>query len=152
MLELRDYRPQDFPRLLEIDQACFAQGIAYSEQELRYFLKMPMAITLVAVEGENIVGFVVADRLRQRHAARMLGRIITIDVTPDGQHAGTGTALLTAVEAQLRQAGCDAVTLEVAVDNAPALSFYKKHGYSVLKVLPRYYLGSIDGLMMVKRL
>ena len=44
------------------------------------------------------------------------------------------------------------VSLEVAVDNEPALSFYKKHGYSVLKVLPRYYLDSIDGLLMGKRL
>ena len=44
------------------------------------------------------------------------------------------------------------VSLEVAVDNAKAMKFYKKHGYSVLKVLPRYYLNSIDGLLMGKKL
>jgi len=38
------------------------------------------------------------------------------------------------------------------VDNDLALNFYKKHGYTVLKVLPRYYLDSIDGLLMGKRL
>ena len=53
---------------------------------------------------------------------------------------------------ELKYAGCDYVSLEVAVDNEPALRFYKKHGYSVLKVLPRYYLDSIDGLLMGKRL
>jgi ribosomal protein S18 acetylase RimI-like enzyme len=152
VLELRRYRPQDFPRLLEIDQACFVEGIAYSEQELRYFLSLPAAITLVAADGEKIQGFVIADRLRQRRNARAMGRIITIDVVPEVQHSGAGSRLLTAVEDELQQAACDSVTLEVAVDNAPALSFYKKHGYSVLKVLPRYYLDSIDGLMMGKML
>jgi ribosomal protein S18 acetylase RimI-like enzyme len=149
---LRKYRPEDFNRLMEIDRACFVEGIAYTENELRYFLRMPASITLVAQDGANIQGFVIADRLRQRRTARAMGRVITIDVLPEARHAGTGTLLLTSVEEELRQAGCDTVTLEVAVDNAPALSFYKKHGYSVLKVLPRYYLNSIDGLMMGKRL
>lgn len=152
MPSLRKYRPEDFESLLEIDRACFVEGIAYNENELRYFLRMPASITLVAEDSGNIQGFVIADRLRQRRSARAMGRIITIDVLPKSQHTGTGTMLLTTVEKELRQAGCDSVTLEVAVDNARALSFYKKHDYSVLKVLPRYYLDSIDGLMMGKRL
>jgi ribosomal-protein-alanine N-acetyltransferase len=81
-----------------------------------------------------------------------MGRIITIDVTPPAQHTGLGSLLLTSAETELRQAGCDYVSLEVAVDNDSALRFYKKHGYSVLKVLPRYYLDSIDGLLMGKKL
>lgn len=149
---LRKYRPEDFARLLEIDQACFVEGIAYTENELRYFLRMPASTTLVAEDAGTILGFVIADCFRQRRTARAMGRIITIDVVPDVQHSGAGTMLLTEAEAELRHAGCDSVKLEVAVDNAPALGFYKKHGYSVLKVLPRYYLDSIDGLMMGKKL
>jgi ribosomal protein S18 acetylase RimI-like enzyme len=38
------------------------------------------------------------------------------------------------------------------VDNERALRFYKKHGYSVLKALPRYYRDEIDGLLMGKKL
>jgi ribosomal protein S18 acetylase RimI-like enzyme len=44
------------------------------------------------------------------------------------------------------------VFLETAVDNLAALTFYKRHGYSVLRTLPRYYQGSVDGLRMEKRL
>jgi ribosomal protein S18 acetylase RimI-like enzyme len=44
------------------------------------------------------------------------------------------------------------VSLEVSVDNPVALRFYKKMGYSVLKVLPKYYLGTVDGLLMGKKL
>jgi ribosomal-protein-alanine N-acetyltransferase len=104
------------------------------------------------LQEEEIVGFVIADRFRPRRASRSVGKIITIDVAPPAQHTGLGTLLMASAEAELKQAGCDYVSLEVAVDNEPALRFYKKHGYSVLKVLPHYYLDSIDGLLMGKGL
>ena len=152
MLELRPYRPQDRKRLLEIDQLCFVSGISYTEEELAFFLKRSSAISLVAEDDGNIAGFIIADRLRSRRAATLIGHIITIDVLPDARRAGLGSRLLSAAEQELKIAGCESVSLEVAVDNAPALIFYKKHGYSVLKVLPRYYLDSIDGLLMGKKL
>jgi [ribosomal protein S18]-alanine N-acetyltransferase len=151
---LRKYRPADFDRLLKIDRACFVEGIAYSEDEMRYFLSMPSAITTVAERQGNgvIQGFIIADCFRQPRTTRAMGRIITIDVAPQAQHSGLGTLLLKKAEDVLSNAGCDSVLLEVAVDNEPALRFYKKHGYSVLKALPRYYLDSIDGLLMGKKL
>ncbi len=152
MLQVRKYEPADFERLLEIDHACFIEGIAYSAMELRYFLAMPTAISLVGVNDGALSGFIVADRFRPRRASRSVGKIITIDVAPEAQHMGVGALLMNSAEHELKQAGCDYVSLEVAVDNGPALNFYKKHGYSVLKVLPRYYLDSIDGLLMGKRL
>ena len=152
VIRVRQYQQEDFPRLLEIDQSCFVEGIAYSKEEMRYFLGMPTAISLVGLQDEEIMGFVIADRFRPRRASRLVGKIITIDVAPSAQHSGLGTLLMSSAEAELKQAGCDYVSLEVAVDNDPALRFYKKHGYSVLKVLPRYYLDSIDGLLMGKRL
>ncbi len=152
MLSVRQYQAGDFERLLEIDHSCFVEGIAYSEPEMRYFLAMPTAISLVGVQGGNIVGFIIADRFRPRRASRSMGKIITIDVAPEAQHSGLGSLLTRAAEAGLKEQGCDYVSLEVAVDNEAALRFYKKHGYSVLKVLPRYYLDSIDGLLMGKKL
>lgn len=151
---MRHYRPEDFDRLLEIDQVCFVEGIAYNERELRHFFNLPTAATLVAEETETgaIHGFLVADRRRPRRASGVMGRIITIDVVPEQQQHGIGTLLITQAEEELKQTGCDQVVLEVAVNNERALRFYKKHGYSVLKVLPNYYLDSIDGLMMGKRL
>lgn len=152
MLTVRKYQRSDFQRLLKIDQSCFVEGIAYSEQELHYFLNMPTGISLVGLQNQEIMGFVIADRFRPRRASRSVGKIITIDVSPKAQHSGLGTLLMSSAEAELKQAGCDYVSLEVAVDNEQALRFYKKHGYSVLKALPRYYLDSIDGLLMGKGL
>ena len=152
VLQVRKYQASDFERLLEIDQACFIEGIAYSEEEMRYFLGVPNTISLIGLQDQKIMGFLIAERFGPRLASRSMGRIITIDVDPSAQHSGLGTLLMSSAEAELRQAQCDRVVLEVAVDNDSALKFYKKHGYSVLKVLPRYYLDSIDGLRMGKKL
>ncbi|HZD94400.1 MAG TPA: N-acetyltransferase [Candidatus Sulfotelmatobacter sp.] len=149
---VRRYQPTDFERLLEIDRSCFVEGIAYSEEEMRYFLAMPTAISFVGLRGKQILGFVIADRFQPRRTSRSIGKIITIDVAPEAQHSGLGTLLMDSAETGLKQAGCDYISLEVAVDNLPALTFYKKHGYTVLKVLPRYYLDSLDGLLMGKTL
>jgi ribosomal-protein-alanine N-acetyltransferase len=153
VLRLRPYCKGDFARLVEIDHACFPEGIAYPEEEMRSFLEMPSAITLVAEqEKKKLAGFVIADRFHSRKWGRPMGRIITIDVLPEAQGTGIGDQMLTAAEEKLNEAGCHYVSLEVAVDNARALRFYKKHAYSVLKTLPRYYLDSVDGLLMGKRL
>jgi ribosomal-protein-alanine N-acetyltransferase len=149
---LHKYRPQDFDRLVEIDHACFVEGIAYDEDEMRYYLSMASAITLVGVEDGEIRGFIIADRFRPRRGSRYMGRIITIDVVPGTQDSGLGSLLMGKAEQELKQAGCDYVSLEVAVNNDSALRFYKKHGYVVLKALPNYYLDSIDGLLMGKKL
>jgi ribosomal-protein-alanine N-acetyltransferase len=110
------------------------------------------AITLVGCEDTKLQGFVIADCLKPRRAARSMGHIITIDVMPQAQGRNLGSMLLAAAEEELRKAACSFVTLEVAVDNERALRFYKKHGYSVLKALPRYYRDEIDGLLMGKKL
>lgn len=138
--------------MLEIDHECFAEGIAYPEEAMRYFVEQNSAITLVGTEGARIQGFVIADSLKPRRASRSMGHIITIDVMPQARGRNLGSMLLAAGEEELRKAGCSFVALEVAVDNERALRFYKKHGYSVLKVLPRYYRDEIDGLLMGKKL
>ena len=147
MFTLRDYRPQDFDALWRLDQACFAEGISYPRPELRYYIQRSTTFTLVAEEGAKLLGFIIADRDR-----RGFGHIITIDVDPGRHRHGVGSALLNATEHRLEESGCKSVLLETAVNNLGALSFYKTHGYSVLKTLPRYYLNSMDGLLMGKKL
>jgi ribosomal-protein-alanine N-acetyltransferase len=152
VLRVREYEPQDFEQLIAIDEACFVEGIAYSVQEMRYFLNRTSSFALVGEESGRIQGFVIAHQFRVRRLKETMGQIITIDVLPEARQSGLGSRLLTAVEERLRDAGCTYVSLETAVDNLPALKFYKKHGYTGLKILPNYYLDSLDALLMGKKL
>src|SRR5437879_851542 len=119
---------------------------------MRHFLNLSSAIHIVAEQEGKIQGFIIADKFRSRRSQQFMGHIITIDVMSEARRSRLGSRLLEAVEEQLKDAGCAYVSLETAVDNFAALKFYNKHGYSTLKVLPRYYLDSIDALLMGKKL
>lgn len=149
---LRDFRYDEIETLWRIDQQCFAPGIAYSRLELITYLRRPGAFGLVADSADPLgnavpVGFIVAEAGR-----RGSGHIITIDVLPDSRGAGIGSQLLGAAEQRLKSAHCQFVVLETAVDNKPALSFYKRHHYSVVKTWPRYYSNGVDAFVLKKDL
>jgi ribosomal-protein-alanine N-acetyltransferase len=152
-ISLRDFREVDFERLWRIDQACFAPGIAYSRRELMSYVRLSRSTTLVAdaTSGHSntpeIVGYIIA------HAgSTSTGHIITIDVLPSAQRLGVGSKLLSAAEVKLVAQRCTMAYLETAVDNLPALAFYKRHNYFLHKTLPRYYANGVDALVLQKDL
>jgi len=146
---IRDVQPEDFETLWRMDQECFPPGISYSRQELKLYMRRRGAFTLVASghdpDDDGIAGFLVA------HDGPT-GHIVTIDVKAGTRRSGVGSLLLRAAEDRLRAAGSRAVGLETAVDNAAALAFYKRHGYSVVRTWPRYYSNGVDALVMKKEL
>ena len=83
---------------------------------------------------------------------RKVGHIITIDVVSAARRSGVGSQLLQAAEDRLCADGSRAVGLETAVDNLAAMAFYKRHGYSVIETVPRYYSNGVDALRMKKDL
>ncbi len=142
-----DYRPDDFETLWKIDQACFARGISYTRRELAFYIARKRGFTLVAEHDGKIIGFIVVDRNRQNE-----GHVITIDVLPEARRAGLGSHLMASAEERLRGLACSMVFLETAVDNAAAIAFYKRLGYSVVHIIPHYYLDTIDALVLAKNL
>jgi [ribosomal protein S18]-alanine N-acetyltransferase len=168
---IRDFQPSDFETLWRIDQDCFPPGISYSRTELKIYIRRRRSFTLVAVSqakqpmitsgpgqttrdssdvmpgNGKIAGFIVAES-----GARGIGHVITIDVTAAARRSGVGSLLLRATEDRLTKTGSPAVELETAVDNISALSFYKRHGYSVIRTFPRYYSNGVDALVLRKDL
>ncbi len=148
---IRNFKTEDFETLWQLDQKCFALGISYSRQELKTYIRHRGSFTLVATETERandpgeIVGFIVAHE-------GTVGHIITIDVIAAARRSGVGSQLLQAAEERLLAGGSRAVGLETAVDNAAALAFYKRHGYTVIRTWPRYYANGVDALVMKKDL
>jgi ribosomal-protein-alanine N-acetyltransferase len=145
---LRDADSRDFEALWSIDQQCFAPGIAYSKRELATYMAIRDSFTIVAVDGDaKIMGFLVATP-RRNHT----GHIITIDVLKEARRSGIGSKLLAAAEVRLLKLQCHTVSLETAVDNRSALTFYKRHQYFLLKTVPRYYSNGVDALVLQKNL
>jgi ribosomal-protein-alanine N-acetyltransferase len=162
---LRDFRREDFDSLWHIDQECFAPGIAYSRMELAAYIRLRGAFTVVAEpfpgrqgrpannggpdteSRQKVLGFIVAQANR-----RGVGHILTIDVPPASRRLRVGSKLLAEAEDRLRAAASSSVVLETAVDNSGALAFYKRHDYSVVKTMPRYYSNGVDAFVLEKEL
>jgi ribosomal protein S18 acetylase RimI-like enzyme len=144
---VREYRPEDFERLYQIDHAAFAPALAYSRPELRYYLTSRRSHTLVAEEDGEVVGFVNA-----RCAQRGWGMVTTLDVAPGRQRQGIGARLLAAIEEWLAAQGVRVVALETPADESGARQFYEKHGYQLGGRVRGYYHGRLDAFSMVKRL
>ena len=143
---IRDFKPADFDTLWQMDQECFPPGIAYSRQELKVYMRGKGSFTLVAASDDGTIsGFLVA-------YGGPTGHVITIDVAAAARRSGVGSLLLRAAEDRLREAGSRSVGLETAVDNLTALSFYKRHGYSVVGTWPHYYSTGVDALVLRKDL
>jgi ribosomal-protein-alanine N-acetyltransferase len=144
---IRDLKPGDLETLWRIDQECFPPGISYSRQELKAYIRHRGAFTLIASDSQEgqVQGFIVVHN-------GPTGHVVTIDVLEPARRSGLGSLLLRAAEERLRAAGSRAVGLETAVDNVPALSFYKRHGYSVIRTWPRYYSNGVDALVLKKEL
>ncbi|HXM65657.1 MAG TPA: N-acetyltransferase [Candidatus Acidoferrum sp.] len=171
---IREFQPSDFDTLWHIDQECFPPGISYSRAELKAYIRRRGSFTLLAVgDGpktgssgpaeqrdvsptpvnpaaggdSSVAGFIVAEAGRDR-----AGHVITIDVVSPARRSGIGSLLLQATENRLRDAACRSIELETAVDNVSALSFYKRHGYAVIRTFPRYYSNGVDALVLEKDL
>lgn len=145
-LTLHPAGPEDFETLYRIDRACYPPGIAYTRRDLRDFLTHPESLCRVALLGEEIVGFLIG----LYHDGQ--GHIITADVRASARRRGVGSALLAAVEAEMAARGVTVVELETATNNAAGVAFWKRSGYQVAAVVPRYYLRRIDAYLMFKRL
>ena len=103
----------------------------YLENKITYEKCLSMAVkypdnTLVAKEGERVVGFAAYGAYRDGSLSRC-GEVYAIYVLEEFQKRGIGRALMDAALDKLKE--YDKVALWVLKDNAKAIGFYKKYGF-----------------------
>lgn len=108
------------------------------------------------LDGEGLFGFLV----RGEDPAGVLicravggeAEILTVGVAPWARRQGVGEALMIAAIGVARQAGSEAMFLEVDVDNASAIGLYQRLGFERAGLRKAYYdrgaKGRADALVM----
>ena len=81
-----------------------------------------------------------------------IGYIVTMDILPDYRRRGMASEILRDIEQKLLTKGVQAIWLETATDNEPAIAFWQKHGFRKVRVRKRYYPGGLDAYSMTKLL
>ncbi len=151
---IREARYEDLSDVIKINKEVLPENYPafYFELHLKNFGKA----FLVAEMDGKIVGYIMCrveydtlytnpNRIGKR------GHIISIAVLPHARGRGIGTELMTkALENMKKYYGAEEYYLEVRVSNEVALRLYKKLGFSVVKVLPGYYLDGEDAYLMAR--
>jgi ribosomal protein S18 acetylase RimI-like enzyme len=147
----------DLDRFFALDQRCFAPGVAYTREELAAFLAHPSAFSVLledrptpAMPHGELLGFAIARTFSTRGKAVL--HIITIDVSPTARRRGVGTILMDWMAEKAHDLHLKALRLEVSVDNADALAFYQRLGFTQVGRIAGYYLGTIDALVLEREL
>ena len=88
------------------------------------------AHSLVAVDGESILGFCDVGTSREAGATEQDGELYAIYVAPDAMGKGVGSALMSEALDALRAEGFTRATLWVLASNTPSRQFYEKRGWA----------------------
>jgi ribosomal protein S18 acetylase RimI-like enzyme len=91
---------------------------------------------LVAVAGDEVVGFVIGEVRDWEFGSPPCGWVFAIDVRPDARQGGIGTRLLETVCAGFRQAGVRKVRTMLARENTLILSFFRSQGMMTGPFIP----------------
>lgn len=81
-----------------------------------------------------------------------LARVYSLATQPQARGQGVGTALLEAAEHAARRRGCQALRLEVQVDNARAIRLYERIGYMRIGRYVKFYQDGTDAWRYEKAL
>lgn len=118
-------------------------SVSWSEETIRDFWNKMPSTFLVAVEKEQIIGFLIFFYVLNE------GEIIRFAVEKKYQKQGVGSLLIAELEKICREKEITRLMLEVRISNLTAVNFYRKHGFETDSIRKDYYgTPSEDAVLM----
>ena len=118
-------------QIAAIEEATFS--LPWDADSIRAELDNPLALWLVWVEDEQVLGYVGSQTVFED------ADILNVAVLPAARRRGIAEALMTALESRLSERGAERITLEVRASNAPAIALYQKLDYAQVGLRKNYY-------------
>lgn len=136
-------KPQHVPQVAALERLCFSDP--WSEASVASELDNELSLWLVALEGEQVAGYV--------GSQTVLGEtdMMNLAVHPDFRRQGTAEALVTALVEALKGRGSHCLTLEVRYSNAPARALYEKLGFRQVGVRKHYYRNPREDALILRK-
>lgn len=130
-MTITNMKPEHVPQVARLEQQCFADP--WSERSVGSELENPLSLWLVALEGEQVVGYVGSQTVLEETD------MMNIAVSADFRRKGIARALIEALVEKLREKGSHCLTLEVRISNIPALRLYEYMGFTQVGLRKNYY-------------
>ena len=127
-----------------LERLCFADP--WSEKSIASELNNPLALWLVAVEGDSVVGYIGSQTVLDE------SDMMNVAVHPDHRRRGVAEALVTALSDALKARGSVSLTLEVRASNEPAKALYEKLGFALAGRRPNYYRNPKEDALILRKM
>lgn len=144
MIKLRAYQDNDLLKVIKLENQSFNQMDIQSFKS--YYLDNEL-IKIIIIENDlNFIGYMIIWQDEDK------SQIYSIYILEDYRRKGYAYQAMKLMEASLLKDGVSLVSLEVNVNNHPAVLLYKKIGFEKASVRKNYYHNHEDAYLMVKDL
>lgn len=135
-------KPEHVSQVAHLETVCFHDP--WSEKSIADELGNDLALWLVAVEEDTVVGYV--------GSQTVLGwtDMMNVAVDPDRRRKGIGERLIRKLMEMLRERNCECLTLEVRASNAGAIALYEKLGFTEVGRRKNYYRNPKEDALILR--
>jgi GNAT superfamily N-acetyltransferase len=161
-MDIREATPQDWPRIYPFFAEIVEAGETYayplglcSDEARALWMEQPPGLTVVAVEGDEVLGSAKMGPNRPGRGAHVATGSFMVDPRRHGR--GVGRALGEYVIAWARRTGYHSIQFNAVVQaNAPAVHLWQSLGFTIVGTVPEAFDHRVEGLVglhvMVRKL
>ena len=140
---LTNMESRHVPQVAALEKMCFSDP--WSENSVASELENPLSCWLVAVEGEQVLGYVGSQTVLDE------SDMMNLAVDPAFRRRGIARALVLALIEELRKMGSRQLTLEVRVSNESAQALYAQLGFERVGRRKNYYLNPREDALILRK-
>ena len=126
-----------------LEKICFSDP--WSENSVASELNNKLALWLVAVEGEQVAGYIGSQTVLDETD------MMNVAVHPDYRRRGIAETLILSLVEELKKLDSRCLTLEVRASNDPAISLYKKLGFGEIGRRKNYYRNPREDALILRK-
>lgn len=131
------------PQVAALEKLCFSTP--WSENSIEAELDNPLSLWLVAVDGDQVVGYVGSQSVLDE------SDMMNIAVLPMYRRQGIAERLVEALTGRLKDKLVRCLTLEVRASNEPAKTLYAKLGFAQIGRRPNYYRAPREDALILRK-
>ena len=142
-MEIKTMTAGEVSKVAELEKLCFT--LPWSEKSVAVELENPLALWLVAMEGDSLAGYVGSQTVMDETD------MMNLAVAPQFRRQGVGEALVNALVFSLKKRGSRCLTLEVRDSNGPARALYAKLGFVEIGRRRGYYRDPREDALILRK-
>jgi [ribosomal protein S18]-alanine N-acetyltransferase len=144
---IRKANKKDIDAIMEIEKRSFDWYEIFPKNLFdKYLTEYKDGFYVALNQSDSIIGYAI---LAEKNGN---GYLVSIAVHPKNRNKGVAVLLMNFLESQCKEKRFNKLTLEVRVDNKPAIAAYKKLGLKEVGIKIGFYGDGTNALMMEKKI